>query len=234
MIRIKLFKAVDDLESCQKFLAGHRHVLENIGIMKVTSSTDTWMYNPNVYVLTVFDTENGRVLGGARVHVATAESRLPMEEATKTLDPTVPSIIDEYIAAGTGEICGLWNSREVAGMGIGAVFLTRAAVVASVQIGLNSLFALCAPYTVQMAKDVGYEIESVVGKNGTFYYPKLDLVATFMVLKDVQVLSKASPSEYQAIQELVQTPNIERVEKHRKREVHIHYDLVITNNFIAL
>jgi len=234
VIRIKLFRAIDDLESCQKFLLGHRHVLENIGIMKVTSSNDTWMYNPNVYVLTVFDTENGKVLGGARVHIATADSRLPMEEATKILDPKVPSIINDYIAGGTGEICGLWNSREVAGMGIGAVFLTRAAVVASVQIGLNSLFALCAPYTVQMAKDVGYEIEPIVGNNGTFYYPKLDLVATFMILKDVQVLSKASPGEYEAISELVKTPNIERVEKHRKREVHIHYDLVISKNLISL
>lgn len=234
MIRIKLFKAVDDIESCQKFLQGHRHVLENIGIMKVTSSTDTWMYNPNVYVLTVFDTDNGRVLGGARVHIATKDFRLPMEEATKIIDPYVPSIIDQYVAAGTGEICGLWNSREVAGMGIGAVFLTRAAVVASVQIGLNSLFALCAPYTVQMAQDVGYEIEPTAGNNGTFYYPKLDLLATFMILKDVQVLSKASPQEYQAISELVKTPNIERIEKHRKREVHIHYDLVIPKSVLPL
>jgi hypothetical protein len=227
MIKIKLFRAIDDLESCQKFVLGHRHVLENIGIMKVTSSNDTWMHNPGVYVLIVLDTEDGRVLGGARVHVANQEYRLPMEEATKLIDPKVPSVINEYIAAGTGEICGLWNSREVAGMGIGAVFLTRAAVVAAAQIGLNSLFALCAPYTVKMAENVGYEIEETVGNKGTFYYPKLDLLATFMILKDVQVLSKASEEEYAAIMDLIKNPDIKRVETHRKREVNLHYQLVL-------
>jgi hypothetical protein len=225
MIKLRLYRAIDDPESCQKFIIGHRHVLENIGVTKVTSSKDAWMYNPGVYVLIVEDTDDGRVLGGARVHVASAEYPLPVEEATSFIDSKVVDVIGSHIPEGTGEICGLWNSREVAGMGIGAVFLTRAAVAISTQIGLKSLFALCAPYTVKMAENVGYEIETSVGNQGTFYYPKLDLVATFMILRDVDVLSKAIPEEREPIMELRQHPVMERTEIYRKREVKLFYQL---------
>ncbi|HRO43283.1 MAG TPA: hypothetical protein PL009_10650 [Flavipsychrobacter sp.] len=225
MIRLRLYRAIDDPESCQKFIVGHRHVLENIGVTKVTSSKDAWMYNPGVYVLIVEDTDDGRVLGGARVHVASKEYPLPVEEATSFIDPKVVDVIGGHIPAGTGEICGLWNSREVAGMGIGAVFLTRAAVAISAQIGLKSLFALCAPYTVKLAENVGYEIETSVGNQGTFYYPKLDLVATFMILRDVDVLSKAIAEERDPIMELRENPVMERTEIYRRREVKLFYQL---------
>lgn len=227
MIKLRLYRAIDDPESCQKFIIGHRHVLENIGVTKVTSSKDAWMYNPGVYVLIVEDSDDGRVLGGARVHIASKDYRLPVEEATSFIDAKVVDVIDSYIPAGTGEICGLWNSREVAGLGIGAVFLTRAAVAISTQIGLTSLFALCAPYTVKMAENVGYEIETSVGNNGTFYYPKLDLVATFMILKDVGTLSKASDEERNPIMELRANPVVERIEKYRNREVKLFYQLTL-------
>ena len=229
LIKLRLYRAIDDPESCQKFIIGHRHVLENIGVTKVTSSRDAWTQNPGVYVLLVEDTADGRVLGGARVHIADKDHRLPVEEATSFLDPKVVDIVNEHIPAGTGEICGLWNSREVAGMGIGAVFLTRAAVAISTQIGLSTLFALCAPYTVAMAQNVGYEIETSVGKNGTFYYPKLDLVATFMILRDVDVLSKAIPEERDPIMELRSNPVIERTELYRNKEVHLFYHLKLQN-----
>lgn len=225
MIRIRLYRAIDDPESCKKFIIGHRHVLENIGVTKVTSSKDAWMYNPGVYVLIVEDSEDNRVLGGARVHIASQKDRLPVEEATCYIDPKVADVVDNHIPFGTGEICGLWNSREVAGLGIGAVFLTRAAVAISTQINLTSLFALCAPYTVAMAANVGYEIEKSVGNSGTFYYPKLDLVATFMVLRDVAVLSKAIDEEKSPILELRANPVCEKIEIHRNRNVHLHYQL---------
>jgi len=225
MIRLRLYRAIDDPESCQKFIIGHRHVLENIGVTKVTSSKDAWMYNPGVYVLIVEDTTDGRVLGGARVHVASKEFPLPVEEATSFIDPSVVEVIGREIPDGTGEICGLWNSREVAGMGIGAVFLTRAAVAVSTQIGLKSLFALCAPYTVKLAENVGYEIETSVGNQGTFYYPKLDLVATFMILRDVDLLSKAVTEERDPIMQLREQPVLERTEIYRKKEVKLFYQL---------
>lgn len=229
MISIRAFRAIDDLEACQKFVVGHRHVLENIGVKKVTSSKDEWMYNPAAFVIIVEDIEATKVYGGARVEVAGGTSRLPIEEATGYLDPKIYDVVKEYSLSGTGEICGLWNSREVAGMGIGSVFLTRACVTISSQIRLNTLFALCAPYTIKMAENVGYHILETVGNKGTFYYPKLDLIATAMILEDIDTLSRGDKEEVESIMSLRANPTQMRIETLRKKELEIHYNLEIPN-----
>jgi hypothetical protein len=229
MISIRAFRAIDDLEACQKFAVGHRHVLENIGVKKVTSSKDEWMHNPGAFVIIVENTEGTKVYGGARVEVAGGPFKLPIEEATGYLDPKIYDVVKEYAVNGTGEICGLWNSREVAGMGIGSVFLTRACVTISTQIKLQTLFALCAPYTIKMAENVGYHILETVGNKGTFYYPKLDLLATAMILEDVPVLSRGDKEEVDSIMALRAMPIQKRIETLRKKELEINYNLEIPN-----
>lgn len=229
MITIRAFRAIDDLEACQKFVIGHRHVLENIGVKKVTSSKDEWMYNPAAFVIIVEDLERTKVYGGARVEVAGGTTRLPIEEATGYLDSKIYDVVKEYAVDGTGEICGLWNSREVAGMGIGSVFLTRACVTISTQIKLKTLFALCAPYTIKMAENVGYHMLQTVGNKGTFYYPKLDLIATAMILEDVDTLSRGDREEVDSVMSLRAKPVQLRIETLRKKELEIHYNLQIPN-----
>ncbi len=229
MIKLRAFRAIDDLNACKKFMLGHRAVLENIGVKKITSSKDEWMENPAVFVIIVENIESNKVLGGARVHVAEGKQPLPIEEATGYLDDSIYGIIKKYADNGTGEICGLWNSREVAGMGIGSVFLTRACVAISSQIQLQSLFALCAPYTISMAENVGYTILYNVGKNGTFYYPKLDLVATAMILEDVALLSKASMEERNSIFDLRKNPNQIKNETLKNKDLVLNFNLEIQN-----
>lgn len=229
VVRLRVFRAIDDPETCQKFLEGHTHVLTSIGITKVTSSKNEWTSNPAAFVLIVESLDRKKVYGGARVHVAGGSEPLPIEEATAAIDPAIHDIIWEYAQYGTGELCGLWNSREIAGYGIGSIFLIRAAVAISHQIGLNSLFALCAPYTVKPGECVGMELEGRVGNNGTFYYPKLDLIATSMVVKDVPVLSKAHEEDKEAILKIRENLNIIRVEELRKKEITIHYETEIQN-----
>ncbi len=229
MITIRAFRAIDDLEACQKFVIGHRHVLENIGVKKVTSSKDEWMYNPAAFVIIVEDVDRTKVYGGARVEVAGGTTRLPIEEATGYLDSKIYDVVKEYAVDGTGEICGLWNSREVAGMGIGSVFLTRACVTISTQIKLKTLFALCAPYTIKMAENVGYHMLQTVGNKGTFYYPKLDLIATAMILEDVDTLSRGDREEVDSVMSLRAKPIQMRIETLRKKELEIHYNLQIPN-----
>jgi hypothetical protein len=220
---------LDDPESCRLFIEGHRHVLTSIGVHKVTSSKDEWPNDPAAFVLIVESHDRQRVYGGARIHVAGGSEPLPIEQATAALDPAIYDLVWEYAQHGTGEICGLWNSREIAGYGIGSIFLTRAAVAISTQIGLKSLFALCAPYTVKMAEAVGYSIETSIGNNGTFYYPKLDLLATTMILKDVNTLSTAMPEDRAAIMSLRENLNLERVEELRNKKIEIHYEIQIPN-----
>lgn len=228
-VRLRAFRAIDDPKTCELFVEGHANVLTSIGVTKVTSSKNEWVNNPAAFVLIVESLDKSKVYGGVRIHVSGGSQLLPIEEATKTLDPSVSNLVYKYAQQGTSEFCGLWNSREIAGYGVGSIFLSRACVAISTQIGLNSIFALCAPYTVQMGINSGYEIETSVGNNGTFYYPKLDLVATTMILKDPATLKKAIDDERNAIFALRDSLDVTRLEVLRKKEITIHYELKIPN-----
>jgi len=225
VVRLRAFRAIDDPKTCEKFIEGHEHVLTAIGVKKVTSSKNDWMYNPAAFVLIVESLDGENVYGGARIHVAGGTQPLPIEEATGRMDATIFDLVWNYAQNGTGEGCGLWNSREIAGYGIGSIFLTRAAIAISEQIGIKSLFALCAPYTINLTKSVGYRQETSVGTNGTFYYPKLDLLATTMILDDIGTLDLASEEDKNAILALRNNLNCTRIEVLRSKEIEIQYQL---------
>lgn len=229
VVRLRAFRAIDDPESCALFVKGHEHVLTSIGVTKVTSSKDEWVSNPAAFVLIVESLDRSIVYGGARIHVAGGSQALPIELATGIMDDSVFDLVWKYAQEGTGEGCGLWNSREISGYGIGSIFLTRAGVAISSQIGIKTLFALCAPYTVKLSESVGYRIETSIGKNGTFYYPKLDLVATTMILKDLVNLSETEEANKKAILELRENLTCVREEVLRNKTIEIHYDLKIPN-----
>lgn len=229
VVRLRAFRAIDEPETCKLFLEGHAHVLTSIGITKVTSSKNEWTENPAAFVLIVESLNDKKVYGGARVHVSGGSEPLPIEEATGALDQGIFDLVWNYAQHGTGELCGLWNSREIAGYGIGSIFLIRAAVAISYQIGLQSLFALCAPYTIKPVESCGMELEASIGNQGKFYYPKLDLIATTMLLKDVPSLNKAHQEDKNAILKIREKPNVIRIEELRNKEITIHYETSIPN-----
>ncbi len=227
MVSIRAFRAIDDPDACDRFIQGHRRVLEAHGVKKVTSSTDAWAKNPAVFVVNVESEDKSKVYGGARVHVADGNNPLPIELATGYMDKRIYERVHENRAFGTGELCGLWNSLEVAGMGIGSFFATRAAVVLTEQIGIKTLWALCAPYTVRWAQRLGSRVQYDIGKEGTFYYPKLDLLATVVLLEDSETLEHAKPYERVKVYELRKIPNHIALEAPpgRKQEVEVRYEL---------
>jgi hypothetical protein len=228
-VRLRAFRAIDEPDTCALFIEGHTHVLTNIGITKVSYSKQEWVYNPGAFVLVVESLDGKRVYGGARVLVSGGSEKLPLEQATCAMDPNVYNLVWKYAKHGTGELCGLWNSREIAGYGVGSIFLIRAAVAIAYQIGLQSLFALCAPYTVKPVEAVGMELESSIGNDGTFYYPKLDLIATTMLLRDTPSLSRAQPEDKEAIMRIRDSWNTIRVEELRGKKITIHYEMRIPN-----
>ena len=228
-VRLRTFRAIDDPVASELFLRGHEQVLTSIGVKKVTSSKNEWMSNPASFVLIVESLDKTKVFGGARVHVAGGTEPLPIEQATSQLDPNICDLVRTFAQFGTGEVCGLWNSREIAGYGIGSIFLFRAAVAISTQIGLTSLFGLCAPYTLKMAQNVGFEITYDIGNQGTFYYPKLDLVATAVLLKDLKNMSNTLEEDREAIFRLRNNLNVVATEVLRNKQMIIHYELEIPN-----
>lgn len=228
-LRIRAFRATDDFETCEKFIAGHRKVLENHGISKVTSSNNEWANSSSVFVIVVEDLEGEKLFGGARVHVSDGKSLLPIEEATKDIDSRILDYVSHYAEEGTGELCGLWNSKEVAGLGIGSLFSSKSAVVIASQLGLDSMFSLCSPATVRFNEWIGSKVFTKIGNQGTFYYPKLDLIATAVFLEDAVTLKDAHPGERQKMLLLRENPRVTNIEvsPFKRAEVLVHYDLVV-------
>lgn len=233
MVKIKAFRAVEDFEACQRFIEGHTRVLRSVGVTEVTSAKNEWAYNPAAFVILVESSDGEKVLGGARIHAAGGTQMLPMEDAVGEFDNKIYGLIEGRQINGTGELCGLWNSVEVAGMGIGSVFLIRSAVAIASQIGLQSLFALCSPYTTRMAGNYGFKPQREIGNNGTFYYPKMNLLATVVCLPDTDKLVDADGFEKERILSLRKAPVQTSTELSRradlatgkKEELLITYDL---------
>ncbi len=228
-VRLRAFRAIDEPEVCELFVEGHTQVLTSIGVTKVTSSKNGWTTNPAVFVIVVESMGDGKIYGGARVHVAGGTEPLPIEQATSKLDPSIHDLVANYALQGTGEICGLWNSHELAGYGIGSPLLIRTLIAISSQLGLQSLFALCAPYTIKPVVNCGMVLVDGIGNKGTFYYPKLDLIATAMILNDVSTLSGAQDEEKLAIFQMRANPNDLTIYELKQREITIDFKLQIPN-----
>lgn len=228
MIRLTAFKAVEDPLRSDKFIEGHNRILEIYGVAKVTSANVEWKYDPSVYVIAA-EMDN-KILGGARIKCYGGSQALPIEDAISDMDYGIHKTIKNYSKNGTGEFCGLWNSREIAGLGIGSFLLTKAGVSIVSQLKLTSLFALCASYTVGMAQKVGFEIETSLGNNGTFYYPKEDFIATVMLLKNTETLDTADPIERESIFDLRRHPNQTKIEAGRNGTFELEYNLEILEN----
>lgn len=230
-VRVRAFRATDDPETCKKFIEGHRAVLESVGVKKVTSANNDWMYNPAAFPIVVESMDGEKVYGGARIHCADGKTSLPIEDAAGYMDPKIYKVVKELSKDGTGELCGLWNSVEVSGLGVGAFIATRAGVSMCDQLGLSTLFALCAPYTVKFAKKVGCLIYRDVGNEGTFYYPKMDLLATVVLLPDIETLQLADAQDRETMFSLRKEPNFVTQEFVAKKNINVelNHDLKLPN-----
>jgi hypothetical protein len=229
-IVIKAFRAPDDKTACHKFVDGHMKVLKIYGITMITSANIEWFDDPDTYVILVESEDGEKVYGGARVQIAGGKYNLPIEKAVMTMDNHVSDVVKEYAKTGTAESCGLWNSREVAGLGIGSMYLGRAAVAITRQLKLTTLFGLAAPATVKNSMRVGFEVATFLGNNGTFYYPKEDLIATAVIIKDTENLPTAEPDERTIIQDLRLNLFQHKHEQGPKgRTLDVVYDLAIPN-----
>ncbi|MCW3107117.1 MAG: hypothetical protein JWQ09_1623 [Segetibacter sp.] len=228
-IRIRAFRAIDDPETCLKFITGHRRVLSIYGIENITTNTDDWMFNPSIFVVVVESLDGEKLYGGSRLQAADGIHPLPIEEATGKLDEKIYDEVKYYSQFGVAEISGLWNSKEVAGLGVGSLFPTRVAIVIAPQVGVSNIFSLCSPTTVRFNEWMGSDVFTSVGTNGTFYYPKLDLIATAVLLPDVDNLVKAHPREREKIMFLRNNLHCVIQEKSPFKNVYInvHYDLKI-------
>lgn len=223
--KIRVYKAADEVDTSLRFVEGHRKMLEAYGVTKVTSAAESWIEDPDTYVIIAESSDDHRILGGTRIQVRTPTMKLPMEDAIAKVDKSIYSYMDRYGDYNVAEFCGLFNSKEVAGYGIGSMFLGRVAIAISSQIGINCLLGLCSPATLRNSARVGFEILRELGMNGKFYYPKEGLIATSLIISDLVNLPNADPAERERIFDLRKNPYQQTLEKGPKGELTIIYEI---------
>ncbi len=228
-IRIRAFRATDDTETCLKFIEGHKKVLAIFGLENITTNNDNWINNPSIFVVVVEPMNGEKLYGGVRLQCVDGITPLPIENAVGKMDPAIIKVIEQKSLNGAAEVSGLWNSKEVAGLGIGSFLPSRSSIVITEQLGINTCFALCAPPTVRFNQWLGSKILTSVGKNGTFYYPKLDLIATACIHEDLSKLHDAHVREREKIFFLRSNLQCSINEKSifKNVRVNVHYDLRI-------
>lgn len=219
------FTAIKDLDTCERYLDGHVQVLRDYGITNITTNNRLWMDLPSVHGIVAED-EEGKVVGGVRVHIADGIHPLPVEKAVGYMDPKVAHVINEYFDDGTGELCGLWNAKSVAGIGI-SLLLVRAGIAIVNQIRLGSLFTICGDYTMPMVRRVGFIVENGIGNNGEFFYPKDDYIARVLRKMNAETLETADEYDRDRIFDLRNNPIQHTIEQGPKGEIDIDYQLLI-------
>lgn len=204
-------------------------VLIDYNVMKITSYNKSWMDNPSAYVLIAENETTGEMVGGIRVEVAKGLYPLPIETAIGHMDPRIYSLVEDYaINGGVGELCGLWNSKSVKGVGI-SFFLTRAAISIVNQLQFRTMVGICAEYTLKMFTDVGFEVNRAMGTNGEFPYPDERYITRSLGILNAATLETANPYDRERILGLRNNVVQTREEIGSKGSVIIDYDLTIRN-----
>lgn len=228
-LKFKAFRAVNDPGTCIKFKEEHRNVLRDYGISNITTNTDGWMYDPNVYCLVAESYDDGRVLGGVRIQVSAEGSLLPLELAVGKMDEKVHSIVKNFRDnGGVGELCALWNAKAVAGMGV-SVLMVRAIVAASAQLPISALMCICADYTLQMFMNAGFVIDDSLGMNGEFAYPNANYTARVLGIMNPRVLDSANAYDKTRMQALRENPEQTITEKGAAAQIKVNYSLRISH-----
>ena len=227
-IDIRAFRAIDNPALCDDYIEGHRRILDVYGVSKVTSASTDYKHDPSTYIIIIYDSEDpSKIYGGARVQIRTEALPMPMEGAIAILDQSIYQYVDQYGNNNVAEFCGLWNSVEVSGYGLGSMVLGRIGVAIVSQLNLECFMALCSPATLRNCLKLGFEKITELGNNGTFYYPKEDLIATALIIRDIENLPTADSTTREQILNLRENPVQMVRESGPKGEMEINYDIRI-------
>ena len=222
MYRFRFFRAIDDPIACERFKEGHRKILVDYGITNVTTNTEDWQNDPDVYVISA-ETENGEMVGGIRLdRTSNLSKALPIQTALNKLDPRIDNLVRTDSAKGTAEVCGLWNAKKVFGKGVSPL-LARAAVAYATFIEIDTLYCLVAQYTLDLAKSIGFSVLDEIGATGTFKYPNDRFVASALRITDLQELKSAESYQRRRIFSMRRNPSQQFIELSQKKNVAVAY-----------
>ena len=196
---VRVFRADHYPERCHALVDGHQAVLAAYGIQKLATFNRDWIGNPNVLVVAAIANGSGvdgldeRILGGARMHLAESVESMPLMQAIGNQDPNLGAFMAPFVEEGAYELGGMWNSIELAGMGVEATFLIKAAMATLTMVSGRHLFALTSPVTRRMQAPLGFLTEEGIGNDGYFTYPTPKLRATIARYTFPEQLEIANP-----------------------------------------
>jgi len=224
MYKVRVFRAIEDPISCEKYIEGHTKVLKDYGVPMVTSGKPSWQYNPNVYCIVAELEENIKMVGGIRLQIADGKIPLPVEDAISSMDKGIHDMVKEYFDEGVGELCGLWNSKEIAGVGISFI-LTRTAISIVNQLGFKTLMGICAEYSLKMFTNVGFVIDKSLGNNGEFPYPTDEYITRVLGIMNAYTLETDQPYDKERMLGLRNNLIQQREEVGKKGLFTVNYNL---------
>lgn len=226
-LRFIAFRAINEPELCERFKEGHRNVLLDYGIANITTNTNEWNKNPNMYCIVAINNEDERLVGGIRIQISDEDNYLPVEAAIGKMDARIHNIVTNFRNnGGVGELCALWNAKSVAGIGI-SILLTRAGISVTNQLSIKTLMGICADYTLKMFQQVGFVVENNLGNNGEFPYPNPSYTARVLGIMNAASLETAAVYDKERMSALRENPIQSCLEK-EKAEVTVDYNLIIS------
>ena len=222
-LTLHAYRALENENLNEGFINGHARVLTDYGVTNITSYKHSWVDNPSVYCVVAIDEED-EVVGGVRFHIANGTNPLPLEEALSNLDQRIHAFVENLGFHKTGELCGLWNAKKVAGMGV-SLLLTQAGISISNQLHVEMLLGICADYTLPLFQSVGFQVDYSLGMKGEFPYPTEKYITRVIGILNAKSLSTASPENQKKINFLRKNPLIQLEEQGKKGNFQAVYQL---------
>ena len=225
-ISIRAFRAIDDLDSCMRFRRGHLGVLEAFGF-ELSSSKEDWMSDPLTYVIIIESPDREITYGGSRIQLYGGDLPLPIESAIGDDVPELFQFLKSQEETKIAELCGLWNSVAVAGLGIGSTYSIRSAIALGKLLQFQHMVALCSAFTYRISHRYGFNLVRELAEDGKIYYPGANQYAHITYQSDLLNLPGTDKTEFERIMEIYSNPKLETQEKLGDYNVRICYSLEI-------
>lgn len=221
---LSLHRASDDYLLCENFVRGHRQLLA-VNDVDLGPIDTSWFSSDDVYLLVVRRPNAEEILGGAKLVIFDDNNNLPLLKLLNDDYPELIGYLREYSNRGLIEISGLWNSRSVAGLGLGSEHLIRTSIAICGLLKIETIVTFCSPFVTRFAELYGFTPLSQFGENGSIPFPDNRWMSTINILKDPRVMFGANEFERNLIFELRDKPNQARKFISRGKEINIKFEL---------
>jgi hypothetical protein len=221
---LSVHRASDDYAMCEKFVLGHRKLL-SVNDVDLGPLDTSWFSSNSVYLLVVRRVGLDEILGGAKLVIYDNNGNLPLLKLLNDDYPELIGYLKEYSDRGLVEISGLWNSRSVAGLGLGSEQLIRTSIAICGLLDITTVITFCSPFVTRFAELYGFSPFSKFGTNGSIPFPDDRWMSTINILSDPHVMSKADHIEREIIFNLREEPNQTRKFNSRGKEITIKFEL---------